>query len=253
MKEQEYINAKELGSVSAIIKIFQDIIPANSIAISNEEYINTSKFLFEWQRRLYDVIKIDSEPVPVVDPNQLQIVMPNFGDTSSPPLEFEHLKTTRIHGQNIVAPILFANPSRPTKGIAVDVGCKGNPGKAEYRGVDIETGREIFHIRIPGLATNNSGEYLGAVHGLTYAMTKNDKYYKVYTDSKTAISWVRQKKCKTKYADNNPDQIKMIADAESFLKKYGGKVYFWDNRLFGETPADLSGKKGVPLNIKKHE
>ena len=29
--------------------------------------------------------------------------------------------------------------------IAVDAACSGNPGALEYRGVDLQTGKEIFH------------------------------------------------------------------------------------------------------------
>ena len=29
--------------------------------------------------------------------------------------------------------------------IAVDAACSGNPGEMEYRGVDLQTGKEIFH------------------------------------------------------------------------------------------------------------
>lgn len=41
---------------------------------------------------------------------------------------------------------------------AVDAACSGNPGPMEYRGVDLNTGRQIFHFG-PMHGTNNIGEF----------------------------------------------------------------------------------------------
>ncbi len=46
--------------------------------------------------------------------------------------------------------------------IAVDAACSGNPGKMEYRGVYLRTGKEIFHYG-PVWGTNNIGEFLAIV------------------------------------------------------------------------------------------
>lgn len=134
------------------------------------------------------------------------------------------------------------NHSKPLKGIAVDCGCKGNPGIAEFRGVDIETGKTLFYMQIPGLSTNNIAEYLAAVTGLRYAQKRG---LQVYSDSLTAISWVRQKRCKTKLIVDNYQQLSLIHLSDSFLQANNLKVLFWNNKQFGETPADLSGHKGV--------
>ncbi len=132
---------------------------------------------------------------------------------------------------------------RPTKGIAVDVGCKVNPGIAEFRGVNIETNETLFFIKIPGESTNNIGEFLAAVTGLRYAKKMN---LTVYSDSMTAISWVRKSKCKTNHIVNNEQQKSLIKLAEIFLQENKGSyVSFWNNKVFGEIPADLSGNKGV--------
>jgi len=183
-------------------------------------------------------------------------VMPNFGDEPlnkkiETPEEqcFENTQTKRVNHQNVTTPILFQQPQRPTKGIAVDVGCKGNPGKVEFRGVDIESNKEVFHIKMHGTSTNNVGEWLACVHGLMHVMRRNEPGYNVYTDSITAKAWIRDQKCKSKHVSPNADQKKMILDAENFLKLNGGRVHFWDNKLFGEIPADLSGVKGIPKNL----
>lgn len=172
-------------------------------------------------------------------------VMPNFDTLVSYP---DEIINKRIEDFNRATTTL-----KPKKGICVDVGCKGNPGKTEFRGIDIESGKVIFHIHIPNLSTNNIGEWLGAVEGLKYAadlsshgrnlVGGND--YKCYTDSMTAISWVRQKKCKTKFVVTDEEQKKMIADAESWLRQYGGKAEKWLTHIWGEIPADFNRKSGA--------
>ncbi len=178
-----------------------------------------------------------------VPTNKIDAVVPNFEGVSR--VEFEHIEVKMVHKKEIKTPSLFEIPKRPTKGVAVDVGCKGNPGKAEYRGVDLETGEVVFHVQIPGLSSNNIGEWLGAVDGLAYAMGKGDEDYKVYSDSMTAIAWVKKAKCRTKLTNIDEEQQRIIAQAERWLRTHGGKLWFWNNKIWGEIPADLSGTKGV--------
>lgn len=137
---------------------------------------------------------------------------------------------------------LFENVGRPKTGIAVDVGCKGNPGRIEYRGIDLSTGLEVFYFKFDGDSTNNIGEYLAAVHGLVYAQ---DKGLDVYSDSKTAISWIRKKFVKTTFTVTDSVQLRAIDRAALFLKTNNTQVKSWSNIEWGETPADLSGRKGV--------
>ena len=80
--------------------------------------------------------------------------------------------------------------------LAVDAACSGNPGPMEYRGVYLLTGQEVFHFG-PVYGTNNIGEFLAIVHALALMKQKNISM-PVYSDSRNALSWVKQKKCKTK-------------------------------------------------------
>lgn len=80
--------------------------------------------------------------------------------------------------------------------LAVDAACSGNPGPMEYRGVHVASRQEIFHFG-PMKGTNNIGEFLAIVHGLALLKQKGFDM-PIYSDSVNAISWVRQKKCKTK-------------------------------------------------------
>ena len=94
--------------------------------------------------------------------------------------------------------------------LAVDAACSGNPGLMEFRGVIADAGTQVFH-RGPYVAgTNNIGEFLALVLGLAY-LKKEKLDWALYSDSKTAISWVRQKQCKTKLEWNAKNQDLLLA------------------------------------------
>ena len=81
--------------------------------------------------------------------------------------------------------------------IAVDGACAKNPGPMEYQGVEVGTGRQIFHFGPLDGGTNNIGEYLALVHALALLSQKGDTTTPVYSDSRTALAWLRNRKSKT--------------------------------------------------------
>ena len=102
--------------------------------------------------------------------------------------------------------------------LAVDAACSGNPGVMEFRGVIADTGTEVFHRGPFVEGTNNIGEFLALVLGLAY-IKKYKLNWVIYTDSVTALAWVRQKRCKTKIEWNakNQDLFLMVRKAEMWL------------------------------------
>lgn len=132
-----------------------------------------------------------------------------------------------------------------TLAIAVDAACSGNPGVMEYRGVDLCHNHEIFHAGPFPQGTNNIGEFLAIVHGLSLLKQRNCPYI-LYSDSVNAISWVRQKKCKTKLARNakNAALLDIVARAEQWLQKntYTTEIRKWQTKVWGEIPADFGRK-----------
>ena len=81
--------------------------------------------------------------------------------------------------------------------LAVDAACSGNPGVMEFRGVIADTGTEVFRRGPFQQGTNNIGEFLALVLGLAY-LKKYNLPWVLYTDSVTALAWVRKKKANTK-------------------------------------------------------
>lgn len=130
--------------------------------------------------------------------------------------------------------------------ICVDAACSGSPGKLEYRGVNTETGEEIFHVGPYNDGTNNVGEFLAIVHALTW-QAKHNMHVPVYSDSQNAISWVHQGECKTrlKHSSKNAILFAIIRSAENWLAENElpeGKILKWDTGLWGENPADFGRK-----------
>lgn len=128
--------------------------------------------------------------------------------------------------------------------IAVDAACSGNPGVMEYQGVDTKTGYRFFHQKFP-LGTNNIGEFLAIVHAL--AMFKQQgKDTPIYTDSRNAMKWVREKKAKTtlKRTVQTEQLWQVIERAEAWLKAntYKNKILKWETERWGEIPADFGRK-----------
>ena len=128
--------------------------------------------------------------------------------------------------------------------LAVDAACSGNPGPMEYRGVYLLTGQEIFHFG-PVYGTNNIGEFLAIVHGLALLKQKKQDM-PLYSDSRNALLWVKQKKCKTKLERNAKTEtlFQLIERAEKWLKEnaYTTPLRKWETESWGEVPADFGRK-----------
>ncbi|MBI5964480.1 MAG: ribonuclease H family protein [Chloroflexi bacterium] len=130
--------------------------------------------------------------------------------------------------------------------ICVDAACSGSPGKVEYRGVNTETGVEIFHAGPYAQGTNNVGEFLAIVHALTWQV-KHNSHASIYSDSENAISWVINGKCKTnlRHTPKNATLFALIHSAENWLAENElpeDKILKWDTKLWGENPADFGRK-----------
>ncbi len=130
--------------------------------------------------------------------------------------------------------------------ISVDAACAGNPGKMEYRGVLTHNKQQIF-IKGPFTkGTNNIGEFLALVHGIALLKSKNKEEIPIYSDSKIAMSWIKQKKCKTNlhFDASNRDLLELIKRAEKWLREntFKNPILKWETKAWGEIPADFGRK-----------
>jgi len=129
--------------------------------------------------------------------------------------------------------------------ISVDAASSGNPGKMEYRGVDTKTKKQLFIQGPFEEGTNNIGEFLALVHGLAF-LKKHNSNRIIYTDSKTALSWVKKKSCNTKLERNpkNETLFELVDRAIDWLKnnEYSTTIVKWETKAWGEIPADFGRK-----------
>jgi len=132
---------------------------------------------------------------------------------------------------------------KPKHGIAVDAGMRGgNPGFTEYRGVMLFNNKSLFSFEI-GHATNNIGEFIAIVHGIKYAWDREQKT-PIWSDSQTALLWVKKKQCNTNLVDMPPRTKEIIRRAILFLNKlpFNPILHKWQTREWGEIPADYGRK-----------
>lgn len=158
----------------------------------------------------------------------------------------EHIGVLKaIVSYNPVAVNYSAFPEIILDSIAVDAACSKNPGPVEYRGVDTKSGITLFKVGPLADGTNNIGEFLAIVHAL--AMTAQQGVATpIYSDSRTALAWVRDRKCKTtlKSTPNNAKILELVKRAESWLQthSYTNRLIKWKTEEWGEIPADFGRK-----------
>lgn len=134
---------------------------------------------------------------------------------------------------------------RPLSGIATDAAHSVKNGVTEYQGIDLATGERIFYKDL-GNQTVNIGEFLAVVEAVKYIIENDFQPRTIYTDSMTAIAWFNAKST----ASNK--RYKELFKAELFLRVLSAdidtiEVKHWDNKAWGETPADF-GNKGNKTN-----
>jgi len=129
--------------------------------------------------------------------------------------------------------------------IAVDAASSGNPGIMEYRGVDTQSKKELFRKGPYQQGTNNVGEFLALVHGLAF-LKQNNSDRILYTDSRTAMSWVKKKQCNTKLQRTaaNTALFTLVDRAVLWLTNntYTTTIVKWETKAWGEIPADFGRK-----------
>ena len=129
--------------------------------------------------------------------------------------------------------------------ISVDGAWNTATGVAEYQSVHTTTGKVIFRSVPFEDGTNNIVEYLAIVHALLYCK-QHKLTLPIYSDSRTAISWVRGKKANTNHKRNkdNKELFKMVDAANIWLgrNEYPNEILKWETGAWGENPADFGRK-----------
>jgi ribonuclease HI len=129
--------------------------------------------------------------------------------------------------------------------IVVDAAHSSSTNQVEYKGIYLKTGEVLFQKGPYNDGTNNIGEFLAIVHALAY-LKKINSTIPVYSDSKFARGWVRDKEARTnnKKKESNKELFKLLERAVKWLKenKYPNKILKWETKAWGENPADFGRK-----------
>lgn len=156
---------------------------------------------------------------------------------------FESYLTRKPKAMDPIMEALYGTPVLPS--IAVDGACSGKTGDAEYQGVDTESGARLFHQGPFPEGTNNIMEFLAIVHALAFCAQRHLDI-PIYSDSRTALLWVRHRKAATKQVrtERNAMLFDMIARAEKWLQthSYPNQLLKWETEVWGEIPADFGRK-----------
>jgi ribonuclease HI len=138
---------------------------------------------------------------------------------------------------------LLGSPIRDS--ICVDAACNGVTGDMEYQGMYYKTGGLIFKQGPYRDGTNNIGEFLAIVHALGYCKKKSLSL-PIYSDSRTAIGWVKYKRANTKLdpTPRNAVLFDLIERAEQWLRdnSFKNPILKWETKVWGENPADFGRK-----------
>jgi len=132
-----------------------------------------------------------------------------------------------------------------TDSISVDGACDMS-GKVEYKCVDISTGAVVYQSEVLLDGTNNIAEFIALVHALSYCK-RNNLNIPIYSDSVTAICWVKNKHQNTSHprTKNNVRLFRLLDRAVEWLKEndYPNEILKWETKRWGENPADFGRKK----------
>lgn len=129
--------------------------------------------------------------------------------------------------------------------ISVDGAWNTYTGLVEYQGVETSTGKVIFKVGPLEDGTNNIVEFLSLVHALAYCK-QHQLTLPIYSDSRNAIGWVRNKEAKTNHqrSEKNQRLFELLDRALTWLNEndYPNKILKWETKAWGENPSDFGRK-----------
>jgi len=107
----------------------------------------------------------------------------------------------------------------------------------------IKTDGEVIFFQDPiDGGNNNIGEFLAIVEALRFA-AKHKLDCPIYSDSRTAIAWVRNGKVRSKAMEEGKTSERVNRRIWKALKwLHDNEILMWQTRRWGEIPADFGRK-----------
>lgn len=164
-------------------------------------------------------------------------------------IEFEadNLSVKKLPSTSTPTPTNNIFINKPTEKILTVDGA-ANGICCEYQAV-WTSGEKAFHSPQYKSGTNNIAEFLGLVSAIQY-LYNNNLPLKIYTDSVTAMAWLRDKSANTtaRATGKITEELEiLITQAEEYLKTNSNimknvEVLKWNTKEWGEIPADYGRK-----------
>lgn len=159
-------------------------------------------------------------------PEQFLIAQKSFKNTQS------------SYQKNIIA--------TPSEGICVDGAYSSATKIGEYQGIDLKNNQQVFHRGDFEESSNNLMEFLAIVHALAFCKQNNLPTLPIYSDSRTAIQWVKNKRTASTIprSENNKRTFHFIDKAIIWLQQndFSNPILKWETEQWGENPADFGRK-----------
>ena len=129
--------------------------------------------------------------------------------------------------------------------LVVDAAWNTATGDMEYQGIYLATKQKLFLKGPYTDGTNNIGEFLAIVHALAF-LHQQGSNIPIYSDSRTAIGWIKKKKANTKLEQTarNAELFDLLDRAEIWLQthRFANPILKWETTAWGENPADFGRK-----------
>lgn len=160
----------------------------------------------------------------------------------------KQIRTERKARQDATQSVVERQERLETPCLCVDGAFSYQRNRMEFQAIGLPEHAIVFEKGPYEGGGASIAEFVGLVQGLQY-LQANGLDMPIYSDSKTAISWIRKKRLNSKVIkrDDCPELIKsMVADAMKWVRQnedfLAGRIRKWHTRFWGENPADYGRK-----------
>lgn len=132
--------------------------------------------------------------------------------------------------------------------ISVDASCIGGyPGRLEFNIVHTGSQEKIYDSTVYPVGEVNLGEFLVLTKALQFIVNNNAYDKIIFSDSVTAITWIKNKKAKPSIPETPETELLLshVRAAERYLQQIDiskFKIVKWDTHIHGEIKADYGRK-----------
>lgn len=124
----------------------------------------------------------------------------------------------------------------------------------QYQGFnhcDMDT---VFKKQYSGYCTNNVAEFMAIANAIFYCK-KNRLHFPIYSNNKTAISWIKHRKVKTALYKTIENAVLFddFQKIQKWLKKveYSNPILLWDSRNCGKIFAHIKRCERMVFKINQ--